>query len=296
MAVNITSTYAGHALTPLLTAMFDTMREVQNGDVTLHNDVNYKKVLRKMTSANLLQADSAGFTPAGDLTETEAILFPTIQKVNLQIDKNDFRSEWSSVDMGAGQMNKKMAADINEAIAKNILGTVGEGLRAQMWVDDTTALPEGGLLYQLKTAGYNKVADVAAITKDNVLEELAKVLAAIPVKVLDFDKTRLFVASDVYHAYAAAVADQSNGLSSVDKIALVYNGYKMVIVPEFAAGEVVLANKDNLHFGTDIFSDFSEVMMLDQEYVTGAAQVHYVQRVAIDVKVGFTNECAFRAV
>lgn len=305
MAVNITSTYAGHALTPLLTSMFDTMTEVQNGDITLHNDVNYKKVLRKMTSANLLQADSPGFTPLGDLTETETILFPVIQKINFPVDKDDFRSEWSSQDMGKGQMNKKIAADINEAIVRNILGSVGESLRSQMWVAPAGtafgALPTGGIKTQLLTSiaaadddSAGHVDGTSAISSTNVLGELTKLLSAVKPKVLSFDKTRIFVAPDVWFAYSQAVGNQSNLLDSTKAVSATYGGYKMVTVPELLAGEMILGNKDNLHFGTDIFSDFGEVKVLDQEFTTGAAQIHYVQRVASDVKVGFTKETAIR--
>lgn len=294
MALNVTSSYAGHELIPLLTPMFDSMREIQDGDITLHNDVNFKKALRKMTTSGILQSDSAGFTPSGDVTISEKVLFPTIQKVNLQIDKNDLRDEWSSARMGKGQMNKKIAADINEGVIKNILGTVGEGLRTQMWNDNGTVLPQGGFRKQLvDSTDATKVTDSGATTAGNVLDRLSNTIKAMNPKYLSFDKTRVFVAADVWGAYSTALSAESNMLNSTQATSYQYAGYKMVMVPELEAGDIIIGNKGNFHYGTDIFSDLASVNVLDQEYVTGAAQVHFIQRVAIDVKIGFTSEVGF---
>lgn len=310
--VNLNSTYAGHELIPLLVPMFDNLKEVRDGHVQLHNDVNFKKALRRMQVDGILGAESAAFTPVGDVTIDEKVLFPTIREVNLQLEKDEFRSEWASQRMGKGQLTKQMAAEINEAVVKNILGKVGAALGVQMWTAaagsaDPSQLPDGGLRTQIKAsieaagagtdlerAGYVDGTD--AITATNVLGELNKVLSAMKPAALSFGETRLFVASDVWFAYTQAIGDQANTLNSTTATPMSFGGYQMVVVKELAAGEIIAANKDNLHYGTDIFSDANYVEMIDLSHTTGDRYVRFIQKVAIDVKVGFTAETVARIV
>lgn len=307
--LNLSSTYAGKELQEVLTPMFEGMHEVMNGDVTLHNDVNYKKALRRMTVDGILGAETAAFTPTGTVNLDEKILFPTIQEVNLQLDKDDFRSEWASARMGEGQLTKVMAKEITDGVVKNILGKVGAGVRVSMWNAAVGSaynqLPAGGLYTQIAaaveatTTGSDAARPgfetYAAITATNVVAKLSGVLAAMKPEALDFDKTRLFIASDVWFAYTQAVGDQANMRSSVERLEPMFNGYKVVVVKELAASTIIAANKDNLHFGTDIFSDMAYVEVIDLSHTTGDRYLRYIQKVAIDVKVAFTEETAIHA-
>lgn len=261
-----------------------------------------------MEVSGVLGAETALFTPIGDVDITEKVLFPELREVNVQLEKDSFRSEWAGQRMGDnGQLNKTQAAEINEAVIKNILGKVGTGLRSEMW---TAAVGSG--IGKLPTGGFKTaiLASIAAaddesaghvdgtttISASNVKGELSKMLSAVAPEILSFDETRLFVAPDVWFAYSQAVASEANMLNSTQAISKTYGGYKMVVVPELAAGEMVIANKSNLHFGTDIYSDYSYVETIDLSHTTGDRVIRYIQKVALDVKVGYTKETAIRSV
>jgi hypothetical protein len=296
--VNITSTYAGHELREILVPMFEAMSDIPE-NVVLHDDVNYKKALRRITtSADLLQAESATFTPTGTVDHDEVILFPEIREVNLQLDKNDYRSEWSSKDMGKGQQNKKVVKEITDAIIKNILGNVGEAMTHNMWVGDTGG---SGIIDGFKTllvastgTGVRGAAikpSYVAFTDANVLARLAVLWAAYPSKLKNYKTTRIVMSPTVWEWYSDAIGNQANQRDLVGQNPMMYKGYKIVVKDQFEQDDVIIYNQGNFHFGTDVYSDYALVKLLDLTETTMDDVIRFKQKIAMDAKIGFTGEC-----
>ena len=239
--LNLTSTYAGHELREILVPMFQAMDDIPN-NVVLHDDVNYKKALRRITTnSDLLQAESSKFTPTGQVDQDEVILFPEIREVNLELDKNQYRSEWSSKDMGKGQQNKKIVKEIVDAIVKNILGNVGEALRTNMWVGSTAGgdIIDGFKQQLIDSTGTGARGEAnkptyVAFTSTNVLDRLSVLWSAYGSKYKSYKETRIAMSPTVWEWYADAIGEQANQRDTVGENPKKYKGYEIVVVPEFA--------------------------------------------------------------
>lgn len=297
--LNLTTTYAGHELREVLTPMYQAMTDIEQKNITLHNDVNYKKALRRSTvSSDIIADETTKFTPVGTIDNDEVILEPVVKEVNLELPKNDFRSEWSSRRMGAGQMNKKVQKEITDAIVKNILGTVGEALDTVMWVGGTLGTDTINGFKDILVASTGTGARGAAFkptytafTSANVLDKLAVIWAAYPSKLKKYATTRIFMSPTVWEWYSDAIGNQANNRDIVGANPMTYKGYKIVVKDAFEADDVIIGNNNNFHYGTDIYSDKNKVVLKDMTDVTLDDELRFKQKFSIDVKIGFTGEC-----
>ena len=51
--------------------------------------------------------------------------------------------------------------------------------------------------------------------------------------------------------------------------------------------------RDNLYFGTDLMSDWSDIKALDQRDIDGSENVNFVLKAKGDVAIGWTSEVVY---
>ena len=74
MAITINGTYAGELALPYIHAALLSGDTLAKGYVTLKEGVKYKAVLKKLSSANLVQSFTCDFSDPTDLTLNESVL------------------------------------------------------------------------------------------------------------------------------------------------------------------------------------------------------------------------------
>jgi len=97
---SITTTYAGEAAAGYISAALLSAKTLDQGAITIKPNVKFKHVLRKFAAASLVADASCDFTTAGSVTLTERILQPSEKQVNLELCKDDHRSDWDAISMG----------------------------------------------------------------------------------------------------------------------------------------------------------------------------------------------------
>ena len=75
-------------------------RTSEKGLIEIKPNIKYKQVLKRLSSSDILKDGSCDFDPTSSITLTERVIEPLSYKVNLQLCKEDFRSDWEAESMG----------------------------------------------------------------------------------------------------------------------------------------------------------------------------------------------------
>jgi len=92
---------------------------------------------------------------------------------------------------------------------------------------------------------------------------------------------------------AQATVATANGTYFVGTKELDFLGIPVVIAPGLPDNVIVAAEKTNLWFGTDLVSDFDDVMVIPQMNITGAPTVRFVARFQFGVQYGVSEEIVY---
>jgi hypothetical protein len=146
------------------------------------------------------------------------------------------------------------------------------------------------------------VVDVVgtAITAANVIDELGKVVDAIPAALYGAEDLNLYVAQNVYRAYvralggfaAAGVGANGVGGQGTNQALgnVMFDGVNVFVANGLANNYIVAAQKSNLYFGTGILNDTNEVKVLDMADLDGSQNVRVILRFTATVQYGIGSE------
>jgi hypothetical protein len=70
------------------------------------------------------------------------------------------------------------------------------------------------------------------------------------------------------------------------------DGYEMYVCPGIQDNTVLFAKKENLHFGTDLNSDFNEAKVVDMSNTDGSDNVRLVMKFRAGTQSAFPLETA----
>lgn len=256
-SLTVTSNYKGTTAGDIIGKAFKEL-SIFN-DITMYEGINYDLNLRRIQYTNGRRAYTCGFVPGGAIVLDERVLKPKKFANDFDGCMEDFRATWSDEKMGMSAHNA-MPADIEAAILANVLASEAQDLNRNIWQGDSANAGEfdGFLkLFSVSGSGVNVVTG-ATITESTVEAELKKALAAIPVA-LQSKEVNVFVAPDVFQAYTFFLI--SKGITALgdasDKTAM-FGKYKLISA-DLPAGNIVIAEKQNLVFGTGLQADFNNV-------------------------------------
>tara|TARA_R110002050_G_scaffold250043_1_gene387932 strand:+ start:1315 stop:2244 length:930 start_codon:yes stop_codon:yes gene_type:complete len=305
-STNIDSTYSGEYKGEIISLAVLSPSTLSNGLIEVKPNINHKRVMKNLALGSLLSTATCDFTDNSSVTLTERVLTVEQMQVNLTLCKKDFQEDFLAL-----EQSDSAHTDLPGAFAKYLLGYVAGNVAAELEI----------LIWQATTAGSVNdfdgfltlfaadadVIDVAGTTIDdsNVLEELKKIVAAIPQTILGKEDLFLYVSSGIYQAYLSAIGgfgvngQGANGYMNQGPNqvfgGLVFNGIKIVPVEGMAAGEAVAARKSNLFFGTSLMADWQETKVLDMADLDGSQNVRIVMRMGAGVQYGIGSEIVYYA-
>ena len=212
---------------------------------------------------------------AGAIVLDERVVAPGKFKNDFDVCKEDFRSTWSSDLIGDSAMNPNMASDIQAAILGEVLAAHAEKLDSDIWNGDNTDTSQFDGFVKQFTADASVIKPNnagTAIDVSNVLTEMAKVRAAIPVALRRKDLV-FAVSPDVADFYAQALIENritngiNAGVNTNDGAAMVYGRYGLTIVNGLPDDTMVVYEAKNLVFGTGLLGDHNQVAIVDEDEV-----------------------------
>ena len=301
---SITTTYAGEFAGKYIAAALLSGTTLDKGLIEIKPNVKYKEVIKKVATDGIVKNATCDFDPTSTLTLTERILQPEEFQVNLQLCKKDFRSDWEAVQMGYSVYDN-LPANFTDFLLAHVAEKVAQKIEQNIWSGVNASAGEFDGFSTLFAAD-SDVIDVTAttVTAANVVDELGKVMDAIPSTLYGKEDLTIYVPQNVAKAYVRALGGFGTsglGANGVDNKGtmwygqgdLFFDGVRIAMVNGLASNKMVATQASNLYFGTGLLSDSNEVKVLDLSDVDGSQNVRVVMRFTAGVQYGFGSEVVF---
>jgi hypothetical protein len=301
---SITTTYAGEFAGKYIAAALLSGTTLDKGLIEIKPNVKYKEVIKKVATDGIVKNATCDFDPTSTLTLTERILQPEEFQVNLQLCKKDFRSDWEAVQMGYSVYDN-LPANFTDFLLAHVAEKVAQKIEQNIWSGVNASAGEFDGFTTLFAAD-SDVIDVTAttVTAANVVDQLGRVMDAIPSTLYGKEDLTIYVPQNVAKAYVRALGGFGTsglGANGVDNKGtmwygngdLFFDGVRIAMVNGLASNKMVAAQASNLYFGTGLLSDHNEVKVLDLSDVDGSQNVRVVMRFTAGVQYGFGSEVVY---
>ena len=268
--------------------------------IKLFPNVKSKIKIPRFDMSGLLQAADCTFTDAGTSTLSEKTLTVCPLKINIEICQRTFENDYLSMQLKAGSNGIETAPkSIEDYIFGQIATNVSFETEALLWNGDTGTPGDlcEGLIPLMQNDTVVLTVAGTTITASNVFAEIAKVYALIPDTIINKGKVVIFVSNTVAKSYRSAIAaiNPLGGSYNNGDYRLYYLGVELIIAPGMTANQMVAAEPDNLFFGTDLISDFEDVMLIPQKGLSGAPTARFVAEFKFGVQYGVSEEIVLYA-
>jgi len=297
---SITTTYAGEKAQGYIAAALLSGNTIENGGITVKPNVKKSEVLKKIATGDLIADGTCDFTATSSVTLTERILTPKEFQVNLELCKTPFRADWDAISMGYSAFDT-LPPDFASFLVAHVAEKVATKIENNIWqgADGTEGEFDG--LVALATADAT-VVDVVGTTVNagNVIDELGKVVDAIPAALYGSADLKIYVAQNVYRAYVRALGGFQSGGQGANGVGgngtnqslgdVMFDGVPVFVANGLASNYIVAAESSNLFFGTGLLSDTNEVKVLDMADLDGSQNVRVILRFTATVNYAYGSE------
>ena len=301
---NITTTYAGEKLQGYIATALLSANTIEKGGVSVHSNVAYKQVIKQMaTGSDLIGAGTCDFAPTSSVTLTERYLEPLEFQVNMELCKQDFRSDWEAISMGMSAWDNLPPTFESFLVARGIAQVAEENERI-LWQGLTANAGEYSGFIELLSLdaalpAANEITGIA-ITAANVITELGKIVDAIPDTLYGKEDSAIYIPQNVYRAYkrslggfgldglgAAGVNSLGNNQDLKD---LQFDGVKLFVANGLPSNVCIWARSSNLWFGTGLMSDKTSLKVKDMEDTDLSQNVRIAMRWTATANYGIVEE------
>ena len=298
---SITSTYAGEFAGQYIAAALLEGSTIANGGITVKPNVKLKEVIKKVSTNDIVKDASCDFDATSTLTLAERILTPEELQVNLQLCKKDFHSDWEAVQMGYSAFDS-LPPSFSDFLIGHVAAKVAQRTETSIWAGSTATSGQFDGLVTLATAD-GDVNDVigTTVTAGNVIDELGKIVDAIPSALYGSEDLYVYVSQNIARAYVRALGGfgaaglgaagtNSMGTQWWNNGSLSFDGVKLFVANGLADNTAMAAEKSNLFFGTGLLSDLNEVKVLDMADLDGSQNVRVIMRFTAGVQYGIGSD------
>ena len=297
MSITINGTYAGELALPYIHAALLSGDTLAKGYVTLKEGVKYKAVLKKLSSANLVQEFTCDFADPTDLTLDEAVLTVSDLKVNLEVCKTEFAKDWEAASTGRGFINDVVPANFQDFLIGYAASQVAQNIEFTIWQGDTagtyTAFDGFEKLLKANLSGTADQTWSATLSASTVVANLNALANALPAALIGSPSVKIYMNRYTAQLYRQAMSTLGYmyEFNASREFNLQFNGYDIYVCPGMTNGTVVIAEPNNLVVGVDANSDFAEVKVVDMSLTDASDLVRMAMRFRVGVAVGFYGDC-----
>ena len=298
MAFTTTSNFAGKAAGFYIAA---ALKEATSLDyLTMIENIKYKSNIQRMAGSSVVADATCDFTDAGTLALTEKVLEPKNLQINLDLCKSTLLDSWEALQMRAGAgapppasfddyvisyMGEIIAQATEESVWSGASGTGGEfqgflGTNGYLMPTGTNA---DATVIQSSASGAYTAANI--ITN---LQTLTADMAANVPAILQKEDTHIYMNSKTYALYISAVSTLGyvNAYNMNGDYDPVFEGYKIAVCPGILDNQVVVAEKSNIYYGTDLLSAATRITLMDMAALDGSDNMRLVARYSGGVQTG----------
>jgi len=292
MAFTTTSNFAGKAAGFYISAALKASNSLDY--LTMIENVKFKSNIQKMAGSGVVADATCDFTGAGTLALTEKVLEPKNLQINLDLCKSTLLDSWEALQMRAGA-GAPPPASFDDYVISYMGEIIAEATENSIW--DGTAVAGKfngfngavtGLLLPGVDATVVQDAASAAYSAANIIANLQAAVAAIPVAALGKEDLHIYMNQRTYQYYISAVSTLGyvNAYNMNGNYVPMFEGYKIAICNGMTVNEIVIAQKSNLFFGTDLLSDATRITLMDMAALDGSDNMRLVARYSAGVQTG----------
>jgi hypothetical protein len=290
------SSYSGEFAGKYLGAALLSAKTLDEGAVSILPNIKYKAAMKVGAFSDLVRSADCDFdNSTSTLTLTEKVLTPAELQVNLQICKKELHADWEAAQMGFSAFDELPPLFSDYVIAR-VAAEVANATETSIWSGSAGEGSFDGLV--TLAAADTDVVDVVGttITAGNVIDELAKVVDAIPSGVYGKEDLTIYISQHVAKKYIAAQAALGyRELYNVGQTEMNFQGIKLFATGGLGDNTIVAAQASNLFFGTGLLDDRNEVKVIDMADLDGSQNFRVVMRYTAGVQIGVGSDVVLYA-
>tara|TARA_R110000737_G_scaffold112313_1_gene145442 strand:- start:3372 stop:4292 length:921 start_codon:yes stop_codon:yes gene_type:complete len=297
MAFTTTSNFAGKAAGFYISAALKSATSLDY--LTMIENVKYKSNIQKMdATVSPIAAATCDFTSAGTLALTEKVLEPTNLQINLDLCKKTLLDSWEALQMRAGA-GAPPPASFDDYVISYMGDIIGNATENSIWsgvvaggdFNGFTGAVTGYLL-----AGVDVTVNQAVLTGGagvapvvgTIIADVQVGLDAVPAAVIGKDDLFIYLNQKNYQLYIQAISALGylNAYNMQGEYIPMFNGIKIAVCNGLQNAEIVIAEKSNMFFGTDLLSDATRIQLMDMSALDGSDNMRMVARYSAGVQTG----------
>ena len=303
MAFTTTSNFSGKAAGFYISQALTSA--VSLDYMTMIENIKFKSNIQRMTGSadgagnGLVEAASCDFTTAGTLALTEKVLEPQNQQINLTLCKATLLDSWEALQMRAGA-GAPPPASFDDYVISYMADIVADATETSIWAGDANAAGDfigftgaangylragtDGTVIQAVLSGGAGVAPTAG----TIIADMQVALDNTPAAIIGKEDLYVYVNQKNYQHYIQAVSTLGymNAYNMNGDYEPRVNGIRIAVCNGLQNAAVVVAQKSNLFFGTDLISDTTRIQLLDTSQTLGDDNMRLVCRYSAGVQTG----------
>lgn len=283
------NTYAGQGAMPYIAAALLSGKTLDKGLINVISNIAYKQVIRNWQDSVSIDAATCDFTDNSSVTLDEYILTLTEKQVNLELCKDNLWSTWESAQMGASAF-KTLPNEFRKFVLAQVSASVAAQVEPGIWSTDMFFSGAGdydGLGGYLFDNSAIEQAVTSATDNSNVVARLQSLVDGMPDALYMKEGVTLYINNVVAKAYQQAQSALGyKDLYYDEEKPWNFQGIPMEVIPGLSNSntsgtksiQAILANKNDLHFGTGLLADRNKVQLIDMSDIDGSQNVRIVMR------------------
>ena len=294
MSLTTNSNFAGKAAGFYISAALKAANSLDY--LTTMENIKYKSNIQRMNTSGVVRDIICDYTSHGTLALTEQVLEPKNLMINLTLCKKELLDSWEALQMRAGAAAPPPAS-FDDYVISYLGEHIAQATEDSIWsgADATNGEFEGFLTAatgQFVVDG-NTIPSVAtgAYTAANIIGQVqtavSDMIASAPA-LLGKEDVYIYMSQKTYSLYISAVSTLGyvNAYNMNSDYVPVFEGHKIAPCNGMPNDQLVIAQKSNLYYGTDLFSDSTRIQILDMTSVTGSDNLRTVARFSGGVQLG----------
>ena len=302
MAFTTDSNFSGKAAGFYISAALQQANSLEY--LTMIENIKFKSNIQNMAGSGLVTAASCDFTTAGTLALTEKVLEPANLQVNLQLCKATLLDSWEALQMRAGA-GAPPPASFDDYVISYMGEIIASSVEANIWAGTQNAAGEFIGFTGAGAAGWLRAGNDATVlqgvltggagvapTAGTIIADMEVALDNMPVAIMGKEDVYVYVNQRNYQFYIQAVSEMGylNAYNMNGDYEPRINGYKIAVCNGLQNAAIVVAQKSNLFFGTDLLSDQTRIQLLDMANLDGSDNMRLVARYSAGTQTGVGSD------
>jgi len=302
MAFTTASNFTGKAAGFYISAALQQANSLEY--LTMIENIKFKSNIQNMAGSGLVTAASCDFTTAGTLALTEKVLEPANLQVNLQLCKATLLDSWEALQMRAGA-GAPPPASFDDYVISYMGEIIASSVESNIWAGTQNAAGEFIGFTGAGATGWLRAGNDATVlqgvltggagvapTAGTIIADMEVAIDAMPTAIMGKEDVFVYVNQKNYQLYIQAVSLMGyiNAYNMNGDYEPRINGYKIAVCNGLQNAAIVVAQKSNMFFGTDLLSDQTRIQLLDMANLDGSDNMRLVARYSAGTQTGVGSD------